>query len=95
MNTIKMPGFSAERSLQATHGRYRGRWSVALKPGAVIPAIPRCENCDYILGNCEANGWKPTAACNACASGRCSSGEENPGGRCWYEPFSGRIICDL
>lgn len=95
MNTIKMPGFNAEQSLQATHGRYRSGWAVAVQPGGVIPAIPRCENCDFILENCENNGWKPRAVCNACLSGRCYSGEENPGGHCWYDPISGGIICDL
>jgi hypothetical protein len=61
-----------------------------------MPALPRCENCDYILENCDANGGRPYALCRACASGRCdSSGEENPGGHCYIDPISGRRICDI
>ena len=85
MTTANIPGFTANHSLQAARGRYRSGWSVAAQPGAVILAIPRCENCDFILENCEANGWKPRALCNACNSGRCFSGEENPGGHCRYD----------
>lgn len=95
MNTINMPGFYAERSLQSTHGCYHNGPSVAVQPDAVIPSIPACENCDWILDNCANNGWKPTAVCNACNRGRCYSGEENPGGHCRYDHASGGIICDV
>ena len=95
MNTLRIPGFYAEQSLQAMRGRYRSGQSVTVQAGAVVPAIPMCENCDFILANCEANGWKPRALCNACNSGRCFSGEENPGGHCRYDHASGGIICDL
>ena len=95
MNMIKMPGFTAEQSLQGMRGRYRSGQLVAVSLNGVIPAIPRCENCDFILENCENNGWRPRAVCNACNSGRCFSGEENPGGHCRYDHASGGIICDL
>ena len=95
MNAINMSGFTAEQSLHAVRGHYRSGRPVATRSGAVIPAIPRCENCDYILDNCERFGWRPAALCNACARGNCYSGEENPDGRCWIEPISGRVICDL
>ena len=36
----------------------------------IVPAIPACRNCDYIL-QCENNGWTPRAVCNACLSGNC------------------------
>jgi hypothetical protein len=95
MNIMNMPGFTADQSLHAARGRYRsGRLSTS-RSGAVIPAIPRCENCDYILDNCERNGWRPRAVCAACAAGRCDSSDENPGGHCWYDPISGTRICDL
>jgi len=92
---MNIPGFTADESLHDAVGRYRTGRSTARDAGAVVPAIPRCENCDFILGNCERNGWRPRAACNACASGRCDSSEENPGGRCWLDPITNRRICDL
>jgi hypothetical protein len=95
MNIMNMPGFTADQSLYAVRGRYRSGRFVAGGSNAVIPAIPRCENCDWILDNCERNGWRPRALCAACAAGNCDSSEENPGGRCWYDPISGRRICDL
>jgi hypothetical protein len=95
MKTMNIPGFTAEQSLHQVRGRYYSGRSVAVQLGAVIPAIPRCENCDFILENCENNGWRPRAVCNACNSGRCFSGEENPGGHCRYDHASGGIICDL
>jgi hypothetical protein len=92
---MKMPGFTADRSLHAARGRYRSAGVATTLAGAVVPAIPRCENCDYILDNCERNGWRPRAVCAACASGHCDSSEENPGGRCWLDPITNRRICDL
>lgn len=93
---MRMPGYTAEESLRESRGRYRTGRRAASTSGAVIPAIPRCENCDFILENCERNGNRPRAACNACATGRCdSSGPENPGGKCWLDPWTGRRICDL
>jgi hypothetical protein len=92
---MTMPRFTAEASLYAVRGRYRSGPPVAVQWAAVIPAIPRCENCDWILDNCERNGWRPRALCAACTAGNCDSSEENPGGRCWYDPISGRRICDL
>jgi hypothetical protein len=47
MNT--MPGFTAEQSLQAARGRYRSGQPAAVQSDAVIPAIPRCENCEALL----------------------------------------------
>jgi hypothetical protein len=91
---MNMPGFTAERSLPAPRGRYRTR-PVAPAAGGVVPAIPACSNCDEILARCAVNGNRPRAVCNACASGDCFSGEENPGGRCWYDGFRNRMVCDL
>ena len=71
MNPMNMPGFTADRSLCTARGGYRsGRPSVSPQ-GAVIPAIPNCRNCDYILDNCVRNHGRPTALCNACAVGDC------------------------
>jgi len=95
MNTMNMPGFTAEQSLRAVRGRHRSGRRVSSQMGSVIPAIPRCANCDGILDRCEQNGWRPRAACAACAFGDCDSSEENPGGRCWYDAMSGRRVCDL
>jgi hypothetical protein len=95
MNVMSMPGFTAEQSLPAVRGRYRSGRRAAGVSGAVMPAIPRCENCDYILDYCDAHGGRPYAACRACATGRCDSSEENPGGHCWLDPISGTRICDI
>jgi hypothetical protein len=92
---MKMPGFTAEKSLSAALGRYRSGRRVVSRSGAVIPAIPACANCDDILDRCAANGGKPRAVCKACARGHCYSGEENPGGHCWYDGLHNKVICDL
>lgn len=92
---MNMPGFSAEQSLSVARGRYRTGRRVGSRAAGIVPAIPNCANCDAILDRCAVNGGKPRAVCNACASGNCSSGEENPGGRCWYDGVRNRVICDL
>ena len=94
MNAMNMPGFTAEQSLQAARGRYRSGRPVAAQSDAVIPAIPRCENCDALLDYCAEHGGRPRAACAACAAGRCDSSNENPGGHCWYDPILNRRICN-
>ena len=53
---MNMPGFTAERSLDAARGRYRSGRQAASRSGTVVPAIPNCANCDYILDRCAANG---------------------------------------
>jgi hypothetical protein len=92
---MNMPGFTAEQSLHAVRGRYRSGRSVAAGSNTVIPAVPRCENCDSVLEYCATHGGRPRAACAACASGRCDSSDENPGGACWYDPIQNRRVCDL
>ena len=59
---MNMPGFAAEQSLHAARGRYRSSRQVAAPSHAVIPAIPRCENCDHILDYCATHGGRPRAA---------------------------------
>lgn len=68
---MSIPTFSAEDSLSASRGHYRSRQPAGRASGGVIPAIPACSNCDYILDNCLENGWRPRAVCNACARGHC------------------------
>jgi hypothetical protein len=92
---MNIPGFTAEKSLHAARGHYRSGRRAAAPSDTVIPAIPRCENCETLLEYCATHGGRPRAACAACASGHCDSSEENPGGRCWIEPLTGRRICDL
>ena len=71
MNAMIMPGFTAETSLYKTSGHYQaGRHTVNSSMNVIVPAIPACRNCDYIL-QCENNGWTPRAVCNACLSGNC------------------------
>lgn len=87
---MNLPGFNAEASLYQTSGHYhaldaaRGRLPGSLS-NAIVPAIPACSNCDYILEQCEANGWRPRAVCNACASGYCY--EEPPMPNPYPDPF--------
>jgi hypothetical protein len=84
MNTMKMPGFTAETSLYKTSGRYRGGRH-AIHSHLIIPAIPACQNCDYILDRCESNGWRPRGLCNLCAVGNCY--EEPPMPDPFPDPF--------
>ena len=67
---MTMPGFTAEVSLFASRNfRHLGR--VAESPlGLVVPAIPYCGNCDYILDWC-ARTHSQSAICRACATGDC------------------------
>jgi len=77
---MNMPGFGADASLYGK-GTYAGHGEGHISRAAsVIPAIPFCGNCDWILDNCERNGWRPRAVCNACAVGNCYSGVEVPPG---------------
>ena len=71
MNAMNMPGFTAESSLYKTSGHYRSGRPAASLSDAVIPAIPMCRNCDYILDQCEIHGGRPRAVCGACAIGYC------------------------
>ena len=72
-----IPGFSADASLRSRTGHYSG-WARRSRSGSVVPAIPFCGNCDYILENCANNNWRPRAVCNACWTGNCFSGVEDP-----------------
>lgn len=72
MNAMKMPGFTGETSLYTTRGHYQARRQAINSPmHGIIPAIPACRNCDWILERCELNNWRPRAVCNACAIGWC------------------------
>jgi hypothetical protein len=72
MNTTNIPGFTAEDSLYVARGHYHtGRHVINSPMNMIIPAIPRCQNCDYILDQCEIHGWRPRAVCNACLVGNC------------------------
>ena len=86
MNAMNMPGFTAETSLYKSSGHYQAGRHALHSPNQIIPAIPRCENCEYILERCENNGWRPRAVCNACAVGHCY--EEPPMPNPFPDPFS-------
>ena len=75
---MNIPGFSAAASLYQNSGSYCLAPAAPPAGGNVVPAIPFCGNCDFILDNCERNGWRPRAVCNACAVGDCFSGVERP-----------------
>jgi hypothetical protein len=87
---MNLPGFTAEATLHQTSGYYQALQTASGRPftspsNAVIPAIPACRNCDCILEQCAANGWRPRAVCNACASGYCY--EEPPMPNPFPDPF--------
>lgn len=75
---MNIPGFTAEASVYRASNEYFSAGSAGSHGNAVIPAIPFCGNCDYILDNCERNGWRPRALCAMCATGHCFSGVERP-----------------
>jgi hypothetical protein len=82
---MHIPGFTAEASVYRVSRDYLGTGVAGSQDGAVIPAIPRCENCEDLLDYCAEHDWRPRAACNACASGHCSRGVEKPPGL--VDPF--------
>lgn len=82
---MSIPAFSAEDSLYRGAGHYRAAGTGYQGTNNVIPAIPACSNCDYILDNCLRNGGRPRALCNACARGWCY--EEPPMPDPYPDPF--------
>ena len=75
---MSIPGFTAESSLSnggpySTLGRFAGP-----QGSAVVPAIPYCGNCDWILDNCAKTGGRPYALCAACATGNCYGPRQVP-----------------
>jgi hypothetical protein len=86
---MNMPGFTAEKSLRAPYGLYRSGPAVDAQPSGVIPSIPRCQNCPDLLEYCATHGGKPRAACLACATGNCNSGQE----RCEFDPIRNKVVC--
>jgi hypothetical protein len=75
---MNIPGFTAEESLYRSGAHYRQGQVAEPGAGSVVPAIPFCGNCDYILDRCDRNGGRPRAVCHACEIGDCFSGVENP-----------------
>ena len=78
MIATNIPGFTGEQSLYRSTRRYRGRQSAGTHGTQVVPAIPYCGNCEWILDNCSRNGWRPRGLCNYCARGICYD-EPEPG----------------
>jgi len=74
MNTMNMPGFTANASLYRQHGYHRRDQFSDSRAGMVVPAIPYCGNCDQILDHCLNVGWprRHIALCDACFWGHCS-----------------------
>ena len=75
---MNIPGFTAEASVYRAGSEYVGSGFADSHCGGVVPAIPFCGNCDYILENCDRNGGRPYALCRMCATGNCFSGVERP-----------------
>jgi hypothetical protein len=75
---MRLPAFDADRSLYRGGGRYRGRPSGRAAGGALVPAIPKCDNCPEILDMCARTGGKPRAVCRACAWGNCYEDGPDP-----------------
>jgi hypothetical protein len=75
---MHLPKFTATETLYKSRRHYlHGRAARGLA-NTVVPAIPFCGNCDYILDRCAENGGRPRALCRACAFGNCYSGVEDP-----------------
>ena len=74
INTMNIPGFTADASLYSLNGCYRRDQFSNSYAGAVVPAIPFCGNCDQILDNCFKHGWprRRIALCDDCFFGICS-----------------------
>jgi len=75
---MNIPGFTAEASIYKARSDYFSTGSADSHGSAVVPAIPFCGNCDYILENCRRSGGRPRALCAMCAFGDCFSGVERP-----------------
>ena len=75
---MNIPGFTGHASLNNADSYRTKSTANDLATGSIVPAIPFCGNCAYILERCARNGWRPRAACNACAIGNCFSGVEHP-----------------
>jgi hypothetical protein len=75
---MAIPGFNAESSLSANRGFRRLGRSNRSPVDSVVPAIPYCGNCDWILDNCAKTGGRPYALCNACATGACYGPRQFP-----------------
>jgi hypothetical protein len=73
---MNMPGFNAEAALHDSRSAYRHDRFFVSQADTVIPSLPPCKNCDWILDNCSKNGWRPRAVCNACYYGMCYSGPD-------------------
>jgi hypothetical protein len=73
---MTMPGFYAEASAYTSDSSFPSGPFVVARADSIIPAIPACANCDWILDRCSKNGWRPRAVCNACYFGDCYSGVE-------------------
>ena len=86
---MTLPGFNAEACLRGGHHQYRTRAPSRSKTGAVVPAIPFCDNCDEILDRCSRNGFRPRAVCRACLIGNCYSGVEDPTPNDPFTPYPG------
>lgn len=97
---MNIPGFTADASFHHSttsyfSGGYQRTHSLNSQTGNIIPAIPFCGNCDYILDNCSRNGWRPRAVCNACFYGNCYSGVEDPTPNDPYSPHPGQYFLGL
>jgi hypothetical protein len=74
---MRLPAFEADRSLYRGGGRYRAR-AAGAAAGGLVPAIPKCSNCDDILDRCAENGGFPRAVCRACANHNCYEDGPDP-----------------
>jgi hypothetical protein len=87
---MSLPKFTAAESVYKSRRHYHQQYAGDSLPGAVVPAIPFCGNCDEILERCATNGGRPRAVCRACAIGNCFSGVEDPTPDDPFTPIPGR-----
>jgi hypothetical protein len=59
---MHLPGFAAEASIYVAAGTYRAAKLGTSSSNRIVPAIPACQNCDFICDVCI----RRRLACGAC-----------------------------
>lgn len=92
MNHVSMPGFTADRSLYASDGRYVGRGRAGARADAITPAIAatglsagRAGGLGGLGGGGTLNAW---GCWSSCCGGHCAAGHYEAG------PTGSQWVCD-
>jgi hypothetical protein len=63
---MRIPGFTATEAICGNGSYNQRQMAIGSSSNAVIPALPNCRNCPWILERCMNNNWRPRGLCNAC-----------------------------